>query len=68
MEKIRKGTKVKKILDGITSFLDLKNYIVFEDSWISEYDKILYNEKGEPFLVLDFKEIHENVIVMSYLP
>lgn len=36
MENVRKGNKVKKICDGITIYLKLKDYIMFEDNWISE--------------------------------
>lgn len=64
MENIRKGNKVKKILDGITSYLKLKGYIMFEDRWICEHDKILYNENNESFSVLDFQEIEVNTLVM----
>jgi len=55
MEKGRKGTKVKK---------KLKDYIMFEDNWISENDKTLYNEEGVSFSVLDFQEVEENTLVM----
>lgn len=60
----RKGNKVKKICDGITTRPHLKDYVMFEDNWISKHDKILYNEKNESFLVLDFKEYEENTLVM----
>ena len=64
MENKRKGNKVKKICDGITTRPHLKDYVMFEDNWISKHDKILYNEKNESFLVLDFKEYEENTLVM----
>lgn len=64
MENVRKRNKVKKICDGITTYLKLKDYIMFEDNWISEYDKILYDEKGNYFSVLDFQEVEENTLVM----
>lgn len=60
METNRKGTKVNKIIDD--KFLKLKNYIMFEDSWITEYDKILYNIYGDDFLVLDYQKVTENVL------
>jgi hypothetical protein len=64
MENIRKGNKVKKICDGLTTYLKLKDYVMFEDNWITENDKILYNEKNESFSVLDFQEVEENILVM----
>jgi hypothetical protein len=68
MENIRKGSKVKKILDGVTSRLKLKDYIMFEDNWIGKNDKILYNEKGVSFSVLDFEEIKENTLILDTMP
>ena len=65
---MKKMNKVKKILDGKTSLLKLKDYIMFEDNWITEHDKILYNENGESFPVLDFQEIEEDVFIMDTLP
>lgn len=56
--------KVKKICDGITTPLKLKNYVMFEDNWINEFDKILYNQNGDSFSVLDFQELEENTLVM----
>lgn len=68
MEKVRKGTKVKKILDGKTSKLKLKGYVQFEDNWINENDKTLYNEEGDSFSVLDFDEIKENTLILDTMP
>ena len=45
MKNIRKGTKVKKILDDTTEILKLKGYVMLEDTWIHEENKILYNKK-----------------------
>lgn len=64
MENIRKGNKVKKICDGVTTYLKLKDYVMFEDNWITENDKILYNKDGVFFSVLDFQEVGENTLVM----
>lgn len=64
MKKIRKCNKVKKICDGVTTYLKLKDYIMFEDNWITENDKMLYNEDGVSFSVLDFQEVEENTLVM----
>ena len=64
MENNRKGNKVKKICDGITTRPHLKNYVMFEDNWISGHDTILYNEKNESFLILDFQEVEENTLII----
>ena len=64
MENFRKRNKVKKICDGITTYLKLKDYLMFEDNWISENDKTLYNENNESFSVLDFQEVEENTLVI----
>jgi hypothetical protein len=68
MENIKKGNKVKKILDGVTSNIKLNGYIMFEDNWITENDKTLYNEKGDSFSVLDFEEIKENTLILDTMP
>ena len=68
MENIRKGNKVKKILDGITSYLKLKGYVMFEDNWITENDKTLYNKDGVSFSVLDFEEVKENTLILDTMP
>lgn len=55
-----KGTKIRKIFGEENPIL--KGYVVFEDNWICEFDKVLFNNKGDIYLVLDFKEIKENVL------
>ena len=35
---MRRGTRIKKICDGITTPYDLKGYIMFEDCWIGKND------------------------------
>lgn len=60
MEDIRKGTKIRKILDD--------NYIMFEDNWFNEHDKILFNQNDEEFLVLDFMEIEEELPILPLIP
>lgn len=60
-------SKVKKILDGITYYVDLKDYVMFDDNWISDHDKILYNPDGESLKVLDFREVTDNTLVMPDL-
>lgn len=66
--RIRKGTKVKEIFDDKTPYLKLKGYIQFEDNWITENDKILYNEKGVSFSVLSFKKIKRNTLMLNTMP
>ena len=56
---MRKGSKVKKVLDGKTNLLKLKGFIMLEDSWISRYDTPLYNQNNERFDVLDFYTLEE---------
>ncbi len=60
----RYGITIRKICDGITTLLELKNYIIFNDSYISEHDKILYNQNNEIFTILDFQEITENILII----
>ena len=64
MENIRKSNKVKKICDGVTTYLKLKDYVMFEDNCITKNNKILYNEDGITFSVLDFQEVEENTLIM----
>lgn len=61
---MEKGNKVKKLCDGVTTYQRLKNYVMFDDNWISEYDKVLYDKNGVAFSVLDFQEIEENTLVI----
>lgn len=68
MKNITKGNKVKKILDGVTSKSKLKGYVMFEDNWISENDKILYNKNGDVFSILDFQEIIQNILIIDTMP
>jgi len=69
MKSIKKGNRVRKICDGIKTPLSFKNFVMFEDNWVSETDKILYDKNGDSFSVLGFKEIEENVLDNpEYLP
>lgn len=65
---MRKGTKVKKILDGVTSHQILKGYVMFEDYWITENNKTLYDKDGVSFSVLDFEEAKENTLILDTMP
>ena len=51
---MNKGNKIIYIDDGRTSSLRIKSYYVFEDSWISEYDKVLCDNDGIQYNVLDY--------------
>jgi hypothetical protein len=64
MENIRNGNKVKKICDGITTYFHLKDYVMFEDNFITKHDKMLCNENGEYFNILDVQEVEEHTLVM----
>lgn len=46
----------------------MKGYAVFKDNWISKNDNVLFNQNNEEFLVLDFQEVVENVLVIDTLP
>ncbi|MFW6220031.1 MAG: hypothetical protein ACOC33_04250 [bacterium] len=64
MKSVKKGNRVKKICDGITTNHKLKGFVMFEDNWITENNKILYNKDGELFSVLDFQCVEENTLIM----
>ena len=72
MENIRKGTKVKKILDNKTEILKLKGYAMLEDIWVHEDNTELYDEKGNKFLVLGFyimkKEQKPDINIIRHKP
>src|SRR5574343_347139 len=59
--KVRKGTAIKKVFNRIIEYYydGLDGYIMLEDDWISENDKILYNQNNEIFTVLGFKVIEQ---------
>jgi hypothetical protein len=59
----RKQCIVKEICDGVHTAYELKGYAMFDDRWIGEYDKLLYNDKGETFAVLDVKVIEVNTLI-----
>jgi hypothetical protein len=54
---------ITRIGDGKTTPYNLKDYPIFNDDFISSSDKILYNQNGESFNVLDFKELEENTLI-----
>lgn len=58
---LRKANTVTEIADGITSTYLVKGYAIFEDSWINESDKILYDGHNNPYPVLDFQTIERPV-------
>lgn len=64
----RKGNEVIKICDGVSSSIELRGYIMFSDSFISEYDKVLFNKNGDKFMILDFMEIEEEFQILPILP
>lgn len=61
----RRGIKIKYISDG--KYLKLKDYVVFENNWITKHDTILFNQDNEEFIVLDFQEIEENTLTSTTL-
>ena len=48
-------------------YIGTKGYIMFGDRWITENDKILYNQLGEVFTVLDYKVIEEQTLLIPEL-
>jgi len=66
---IRKYNKINRI--GDEHIYSLKDFVIFEDRWIIEGDKILVDDNGEEYNVLEYKVIKEDVLVcpevMPYL-
>jgi len=62
---MNKGTKVIRIMDD--NYLILNNYVVLEDRWIGETDKILYNQNNKEFHVLGFYVLTEEEKVSPYI-
>lgn len=58
---IRKANTVTEIADGMTYNFNVKGYAIFEDNWINEYDKILYDEQNNPYPVVDFQVLEKPV-------
>lgn len=65
---MKRGTKINRIGVGVTSYLKVKDYAILEDNWITEHDKVLVDQNGNQYNVLDFIEIKENTLVMDTLP
>ena len=61
-----KGNRVKKIFDDRNP--KLKNYVMFEDFWITENNKVLYNQQNEEFLIIDFIEVEEEIPILPHIP
>lgn len=47
--------------DGRTSLLEIKDFYVFDDSYISEHDKILVDDDGVEYNILDYREVRDHV-------
>ena len=56
-----KGNLIIYIGDGIETLLRIKDYYVFEDNWITEYAKILYDKDGNEYEILDFQETEDYI-------
>lgn len=54
--KDRKACKIVEIQPHIRRYLNLEGYLVLEDSWITEFNETLFDEDGNEFLVMEFKE------------
>ena len=66
MQTFTKGSTVKRILDH--RYPQLEGYLLLNDSWITENDKILFNKENEKFNVLDFMIFKENTLIMDTVP
>jgi hypothetical protein len=50
---MNKGTKVLEILNGKTELQKLDGFALLKDTWITEFDKKLYNQDGVEYSVLE---------------
>ena len=55
----KKSSKILLKYDGINSFHNLKDYVIFEDDWISEHDEILIDKNNVKYCTLDFKIVEK---------
>jgi hypothetical protein len=60
----RKGSKVIRIFDDVSSHQKLKDYVVLEDTWIDGNNKILYNQNNEELVVLGYTVITEEHLML----
>jgi len=58
---MRRKCVVTEIGDGRTSSGMVIGYAIFGDNWISSHDKVLYDDNGNEYEVLDFQEIEKEV-------
>ena len=64
MKKNSKGSKILRFCDRYHDGFSLDGFVLFEDNWIGEENKVLYNQDGIAFNVLEFQEIEKNMLVM----
>lgn len=53
MSIIEKGNKIVELTSGLPK----NQYVIFEDNFITQYDKSLKDENGVIYNVFDFKEV-----------
>lgn len=55
----RRATRIYRIVkkNDFKQLIGLWGYIILEDNWITENDKILEDELGNEYKVLDFKKL-----------
>ena len=58
---MKRGNKIIYIGDGKTSLFKIKDFYVFEDSWITEHDKTLLDDNSIEYNVLEYAETRDYV-------
>lgn len=58
---LRKANTVTEIATSLTYNIKVAGYAIFEDNWINDSDKILYDEQNNPYPVIDFQVIEKPV-------
>lgn len=61
---ITRGNEVVEILGGYR-YPELESYVVFEDGWILEDDKVLYDCEGNVYNVLAYTTIDKEFCIGS---
>ena len=56
-----KGNKIIYIGDGVKSLLRIKDFYVFDDNWITKYNKQLCDDNDNVYNVISFEEIEDYI-------
>ena len=62
-----KGNKIIYIGDGVKSLLRIKDFYVFDDNWITKYNKQLCDANDNVYNVISFEEIEDHVCTDSII-